>query len=172
MKNEIGNRYGKLVVVKFDHTNKSRNAYWLCACDCGFSTVVNGAFLRSGHTQSCGCTKNDFFGVKHGRADKEKLYGVWEQMRSRCNNPNNPRYASYGAKGISVCEEWNNYENFRKWAFANGYAESPTGTPRAEIISIDRLNPRSGYNPSNCQWITVAENSKKRKRFDCYANQR
>lgn len=169
MRDETGNRYGKLTVIKFDHLNKSRNAYWLCACDCGLTTVVCGAYLHNGHTTSCGCTKREFFQTKHGHSDKERLYGVWEQMRSRCNNPNNPRYSTYGANGISVCEEWNDYEAFRRWSFANGY-EDRAGLPRREHLSIDRIDPAKGYSPENCRWITVSENSMYKAK--CHANQR
>ena len=170
MKNEAGNRYGKLTVLSFHHINKSKNAYWLCACDCGLTTVVCGSYLRSGHTTSCGCIKREFFGEKHGRSDKERLYGVWQQMRSRCNNPNNPRYKTYGEKGVSVCEEWNDYGKFRAWSYQNGYSESAPGTPKKDVLSIDRIDPNEGYSPENCRWVTISENSK--HRFECHANQR
>lgn len=169
MKNEIGNRYGKLTVVSFDHISKSKNVYWKCICDCGLTTVTCGSYLRNGHTTSCGCTKNEFFGTKHGYSDKEPLYGVWEQMRSRCNNQNNPRYSSYGANGIAVCEEWNDYGKFREWSFANGYKPPEKDTPKKERMSIDRIDPKQGYSPENCRWITVSENSK--YKHECHANQ-
>jgi len=57
MKNEIGNRYGKLVVVERAPKPEGRpkGAYWLCKCDCGNSKIVRGADLRSGDVNSCGC---------------------------------------------------------------------------------------------------------------------
>ena len=170
MRNEIGNKYGKLTVIEFHHLSKSNNAYWLCACDCGLTTVACGSYLRNGHTTSCGCTKREYFNTKHGYSDRERLYGVWEQMRSRCNNPNNPRYESYGNAGIRVCDEWNDYGAFRKWAYENGYREAPDGTPKADRPSIDRIDPAKGYCPENCRWISVSENSKRRTK--CNANQR
>lgn len=169
MKNEIGNRYGKLTVVAFDHISKSKNAYWKCVCDCGLTTVTSGTYLRKGHTTSCGCTKREHFKKTHGYSDSEPLYGVWEQMRSRCNNANNPRYSTYGANGITVCKEWGNYDTFRKWAFENGYKAPGANTPRKERMSIDRIDPSKGYEPGNCRWITVSENSK--YRHECHANQ-
>lgn len=168
MKNEVGNRYGKLTVVAFDHISKSKNAYWLCACDCGLTTVTSGSYLRNGHTTSCGCTKKEFFNTKHGFSDKEPLYGVWEQMRSRCNNENNPRYPTYGANGIKVCDEWNDYKTFREWSFENGYKPADKDTPKKDRMSIDRIDPKKGYSPDNCRWITVSENSQYRKH---HANQ-
>ena len=169
MKNEIGNRYGKLTVVAFDHTSKSKNAYWKCVCDCGLTTVTSGTYLRKGHTTSCGCTKREHFKKTHVYSDSEPLYGVWEQMRSRCNNANNPRYSTYGANGITVCKEWDDYDTFRKWAFENGYKAPGANTPKKERMSIDRIDPSKGYEPDNCRWITVSENSK--YKHECHANQ-
>lgn len=59
MKNETGNRYGKLTVLRYDHTDKNQGAYWLCACECGCTTVVKGNRLRNGKTKSCGCLKRE-----------------------------------------------------------------------------------------------------------------
>jgi len=57
VKNEIGNRYGKLVVLERAENNKYGDAQWLCQCDCGNQTIVKGVSLRNGHTKSCGCLK-------------------------------------------------------------------------------------------------------------------
>lgn len=66
-------------------------------------------------------------------------------MRQRCEKPNSSGYYKYGAKGISVCEEWNNFEHFRDWAFANGYQDD---------LTINRINPCGNYEPSNCRWVS------------------
>lgn len=52
-----GNRYGSLVVIKRDteHRVKNKRTFWLCKCDCGNNTVVDGQKLKAGTTKSCGC---------------------------------------------------------------------------------------------------------------------
>ena len=52
--NEIGNRYGRLLVKSFAYTKKSM-AYWNCQCDCGHTTIAKGNALRQGQIHSCGC---------------------------------------------------------------------------------------------------------------------
>lgn len=79
-------------------------------------------------------------GMSHTR-----LHNIWLTMRQRCEKPNSSGYYKYGAKGISVCEEWNNFENFRDWAFTNGYQDD---------LTIDRINPCGNYEPSNCRWVS------------------
>ena len=92
---------------------------------------------------------------KHG-GTKEKLFNVWVSMRQRCSNPNNPEYKNYGARGISICEEWNDYERFKEWALSNGYEEG---------LSIDRINNNEGYRPGNCRWATLSMQNSNRRSF-------
>ncbi len=73
-------------------------------------------------------------------------------MRSRCRDKGCKGYRYYGGKGVSISPEWATFEAFREWALANGYQEG---------LSIDRLDRHSDYGPSNCEWITLAENSRR-----------
>jgi hypothetical protein len=66
-------------------------------------------------------------------------------MLARCNNPNAGSYDNYGGRGITVCREWLDYEEFRAWALANGYADD---------LSIDRINNDGNYEADNCRWAT------------------
>ena len=56
--NEIGNRYGQLTVIAKDTTKTKNENFWICQCDCGNTTSINGTILRSGKQVSCGCIKS------------------------------------------------------------------------------------------------------------------
>lgn len=58
-------KFGKLLVVELDHTNKY--AYWLCICDCGNEKIVRGDYLSGGLVKSCGCLRKN----NAGRPKKE-----------------------------------------------------------------------------------------------------
>lgn len=108
-------------------------ARWLIECNCGNHFSVRGSHLRKGKVRSCGCHK-----VSH-----TKLYGVWKQMRSRCNDRQHKSYKNYGGRGIEVCKEWSSFKVFSEWAKENGYREG---------LTLDRANNDDNYSPSNCRW--------------------
>jgi hypothetical protein len=142
-----GQRFGRLIVLARAE-NRGRFAAWLCWCDCGeFKTVV-GSSLRTGNTRSCGCLQRI-----HGMTNTP-LYLVWRSMRSRCENPRTERWPRYGGRGISVCAEWrHDPKAFIDWALSHGYERG---------LQIDRMDNDAGYSPSNCRFVTAAENSRNR----------
>jgi len=90
-------------------------------------------------------------GIKHGEAKRgkqSKLYRVWQNMKSRCRNPETSYYQYYGEKGVELCEEWEEFENFREWAKKNGYQDD---------LEIDRKDNDGNYCPENCHWVTRSE---------------
>lgn len=54
---EIGNRYGNLVVISRAENYREKSASWNCICDCGNTTVAIGSQLRRGATKHCGCKR-------------------------------------------------------------------------------------------------------------------
>ena len=58
-----GQRFGKLTVLERDYNVKNNRgtACWKCLCDCGNITTVDGAHLRDGTAQSCGCLKQEYY---------------------------------------------------------------------------------------------------------------
>jgi hypothetical protein len=58
IKDETGNRYGKLVVIERNGSGGDRlHINWRCKCDCGNEAVIRGSNLRAGVSQTCGCGK-------------------------------------------------------------------------------------------------------------------
>lgn len=145
-----GQQFGRLTVVE-RAKNEGREVRWLCKCECGNYCVVLRSDLRTGQTRSCGCLKSENSRnmlTSHGMTGT-RLYKIWANMKRRCYSPKSQRYKHYGAKGIRVCDEWkNNFKNFAKWAYENGYTEN---------LTLDRIDINKNYEPSNCRWATWKE---------------
>lgn len=168
-----GQKFGRLTVVRRLSNNKYNFAMWQCKCNCGNIKNVSTNSLKSGNTQSCGCLQKEKVKEIGYNNNKNKIpikiRNTLYRMRTRCYNPKSSQYKYYGARGISICEQWMDKENgmlfFYKWAIQNGYKEG---------LTIDRIDVNGNYEPNNCRWATIQQqaNNKRNTRYLIYNNEK
>ena len=168
IKDRTGQRFGNLTALYLtDKRSSQGKCIWHCICDCGNETDVVISNLVSGNTKSCGCQgsrhKIGKDSIKHGISDRHPLYYTWTSFKARCECPGRPEFERYGARGITVCDEWRyDFKAFYDWAMENGWAyKGPRGTPGA--LSLDRIDNDGPYAPWNCRWVTIEEQSRNRR---------
>ena len=150
VENIIGRRFGRLLVVENLNINSHGSKLHRCICDCGKTKDVPISYLKSGHTTSCGCLVKEMH-TTHSLS-KSRLYNIHQGMIARCFRENHFAYRDYGGRGITVCDKWkNDFMSFYEWAIENGYCED---------LTIDRIDVNGNYEPSNCRWVTKAEQSR------------
>ncbi len=112
--------------------------------DCGSVLTANGV-----HTGQWVRSFTD-----DGKQLRPRLYRIWSGIKTRCTNPNSNSYKYYGARGITVCDEWSDYETFRRWCVSNGWKPE---------LQLDRIDNDAGYFPKNCRIATRNQNQQNRR---------
>ena len=163
-KDMTGLKFGKLEVISRApdrYVCGKQVTMWNCHCECGNDTVVSGHSLRNHHTESCGCGIREA-SFKHGDTGT-KLYREWCGIKRRCYNQNHHSYKDYGARGITMCDEWkDDYLAFKAWAETQSNYEEFLNSKKSEL-SIDRMDNDKGYFPDNCRFATAKEQANNRR---------
>lgn len=95
--------------------------------------------------------------LRHGHLRERRMtptYRSWANMLNRCRNSRVPSYSRYGARGITVCERWQNFSDFL----------ADMGERPSLAYSIDRIDGSRGYEPCNCRWATTKEQRRNQSR--------
>jgi hypothetical protein len=144
--NETGKQYGCMYVVREAEKDKGGNVAFLCRCTCGKERVIGGHVLRYAKrtgfkvsiTKACSCAR--FRGMS-----KLQEYAIWRGIISRCCNPKDKRWDTYGGRGITVAPEWLGPTGFPTF-FAY------VGQRPSKEHSLDRIHPDKNYEPGNVRW--------------------
>lgn len=147
----VGERHGMALISRYVMQDINGNALFEITCDCGQLSIKNYQLIQK--VKSCGCDRSKKISEKtktHGLTDKSPIYSIWVGIRKRCTNPNSNRYRWYGAKGIKVCERWDDFKNFHDDMIESYWAGA----------TIDRIDSKKDYEPSNCRWLDRSENTK------------
>ena len=144
------------VIEKLDEQAPDGHKLWRIRCkECGREFIRGSNLVKAPSKITYNCFHKRITGqdVKYDNHWKNlRIMQIYYKIITRCYNKNNKDYCSYGAKGISVYQDWlDNPTHFEDWALANGYEDN---------LTIDRRDETKDYCPSNCRWITKEENSR------------
>lgn len=123
---------------------------WKALFECPFCGKHFEAYISnvvSGRQHSCGCAKGKLMVQSKGThgASRTRLYRIWCHIQERCNRPDCKEYKWYGARGVRC--EFKTFEEFRDYAYANGYADH---------LTCERIDVNGNYAPGNVTFIPQA----------------
>lgn len=159
--NNIKPEYGQCKVLYIDKYNTLlHKSLWVkVKCKiCG--KVVSKSIsrmtdtIKRGYPNTCGCIIKSSDG-DNAVCNRHRLYSIWNNIIGRTECKNSHVYKYYGGRGIAVCSEWrNSYLAFKEWALNHGYKDN---------LTIDRIDVNGNYEPFNCRWVDIKEQSKNKR---------
>jgi hypothetical protein len=158
LRTAVGDRHGSRVVTELltrQHAQYPRMVSW--TCDCGETGATDAKnFRKTLMCVRCADRAKPDLMARHGQArhngKETRLYRCWHGMRARASGSAAAVRQWYFDKGVTICPEWSSFEAFAEWALSHGYADN---------LTLDRKLSCRGYNPSNCEWVTKSENTRR-----------
>lgn len=161
----IGKKIGRLSVAELIQSDDKKHRFFKCLCECGQEKIAREDHLKSGRSRSCGCLRSEKAAEKgrgfgatrktHGHAagfETTPTYRTWQSMKARCLDKNHKHYKNYGGRGIKVCDAWMEF-----YTFLFDMGDRPKGT------TIERVDNGGNYEPGNCVWATVKQQSRNKR---------
>lgn len=144
------NKTGDYEVISFEKGSKVR----LRSITCGNEIVIRTFNASRGQVGNKmyptffgkGYLGDGIYKTRHSTTSpKTPQYTKWENMLARCYYPITSRYSAYGGRGVEVCDEWLNFQNFAKW-FDDNYIDG-------WHLDKDILGDGMLYSPDVCRFV-------------------
>ena len=128
----------------------------------GFSTEMHSTNIVAGNVkdlfQPSVCGVGYTGSSKNTRTPKtDRLYKMWKSMISRCYDPKNKKFKSYGAAGVTVCKRWHCFANYLLDVAAIPGYENWLRCPKIYALDKDYFGATQ-YSPKTCAFLDKSMN--------------
>ena len=158
----VGQKFGLLTVLAFDHYQNGFTRYWRCQCECGNIVIKRTTHLMLNKgIQACPeCVRRMHVKTMIGRSTtvddrKDSRYFVWRYIKRSCYQPTAQQYHKYGGRFIQMEDAWLDFRVFRQWLELQGWND-----PASRDYKLCRYDEGENFTPENCY---VQKKSKDKK---------
>lgn len=110
-------KFGKLTAIRpTDKRTSYHSVIWECKCDCGNIVTIPAKLLVAGHTQSCGCLKNNSKGewLLESLLRNLKIDYIKEYRFDNCKNYHTLPFDFYLPQ-YNICIEYDGIQHYIGW---------------------------------------------------------
>ena len=125
----LGQRFGRLVIVGRLPNDAYGQSRWLCRCDCGSEKELGARVLITGKTKSCGCLRRESVAISnavqkrtHGMAGT-RTYQAYHDAKRRCEDRERDPHQRYGSRCIEFRFQ---YQFVKQFACNFGCCDPPS----------------------------------------------
>jgi len=143
---------------------KGTKKYYDVICpDC--NTIINlradaikqGGYKEQECCRKCSYIRRDGINQKGYTQQYPKLYNTYNNMLDRCYDPLSNKYHNYGAKGVTIHEDWRfSFTNFVEWSLAQGHTYEELCERELDKdfkCSQQNISPAI-YGPDTCMFVS------------------
>ena len=148
-----GQEINNCIFIKMVDSGKhGRRGLFKCRCGNHFEDYLHR--VKAYKSRNCGCIRRNLHG-----ASSHPLANRYFDMLERCYNKRNPRYRYYGARGITVCDEWVEHPH-KYYAYLMSLPDY-----MKDGYTIDRIDNDGNYEPGNVRWADRHTQSANQRAF-------
>ena len=147
---------GEYLIVTGKSNQKHKNRYFYKGHFEGYNKELVFRMWEATLGKVWNPDKPDKYGFVVGKHNVDKyIYNIWKNMERRCYYPDCKAFPQYGAKGVTVSEEFKNYLFFEEW-----YSSMWDGESKLEIDKdVKTVGGCKIYSPTTCILIPEAINT-------------
>lgn len=149
------NMNGDIEIIEYRHSSDILVRF----VDTGYEVSAKSGSIRLGQVKDrlkITVAGVGFIGKGTKYLASHPAYAVWGAMLKRCYVESTESYRNYGGSGVTVCDEWHDFQVFADW-YVKNYPDSDV--PHQLDKDKNAKGNTKIYSPETCCFLTCQQNT-------------